>query len=173
MVNKKILLGILVLVLVFGMTVVGCEEEKPSFSYEKTTYNENGHSYAIINEITTWNEAKSYCEGLKGHLATITSQGEQTFIENLLKRKENNKNLYWLGGYATNGTWRWVTGEPFTSYNNWNESHSTLTLSNEDKLQIYRAENPGFGGLLGEWEDDINEGTTSFYQNVGFICEWD
>jgi len=167
-------LGILAIALVFGMTAIGCEEEEPPFSYEKTTYSGNGHSYAIFNETITWTEAKKYCEKLDGHLATITSQEEQDFIETLLSNKKNNKNVYWLGGYAADGSWHWVTGESFTSYNNWNHDNwTTLTYSYEDKLQIYRVENPASVALFGEWEDDTNEGQESFYKDTGFICEWE
>jgi hypothetical protein len=134
-----------------------------------TVYSGNGHSYEVINQTMTWTEAKRYCERLDGYLATITSSGEQTFIENLLAR-EGNKNMYWLGGYTTGGfRYQWVTGEPFT-YTNW--SPEALRNSHEDKLMIYRVPNPVYRGQFGMWEDDTNEGQESFYKNTGFICEW-
>jgi TolB-like protein len=137
-----------------------------------TLYNTNGHSYELFNQTMGWTEAKRYCERLDGYLATITSTGEQTFIENLLTR-DGSKNMYWLGGYTTGGfRYQWVTGEPFT-YNNWRQGSGTLTNSHEDKLMIYRVPNPTYGGRFGMWEDDTNDGQESFYQNTGFICEWE
>ena len=35
----------------------------------------------------TWTEAKAYCESLGGHLATITSAGEQAFIESIINNE--------------------------------------------------------------------------------------
>jgi acylphosphatase len=135
-----------------------------------TAYNGNGHSYEVFNQTMSWTEARRYCERLEGYLATITSSGEQTFIENLLAR-EGSKNMYWLGGYTTGGfRYQWVTGEPFT-YTNW--SSAALRNSHEDKLMIYRVPNSQYSGSFGMWEDDTNEGQESFYKNTGFICEFD
>jgi hypothetical protein len=135
-------------------------------------YNGNGHSYELFNQTMGWTDAKRYCERLGGYLATITSPQEQTFIENLLTRG-GNKNMYWLGGYTTGGfRYQWVTGESFV-YNNWNSGSGTLRNNHEDKLMIYRVDNPAYGGRFGLWEDDTNEGQETFYKNTGFICEWE
>ena len=37
----------------------------------------NGHIYSLYNDTLDWNQAKTRCESVGGHLATITSQGEQ------------------------------------------------------------------------------------------------
>jgi hypothetical protein len=50
MVNKKIWLGILVMVLVFGMTVVGCEEEQDNGKFTIL----NDCDYYSITEIQVW-----------------------------------------------------------------------------------------------------------------------
>lgn len=79
----------------------------------------NGHLYAVIDDSMTWTEAKAYCEGLGGHLLTITSDEENNFfIDSLFSR--SSKSLCWLGGYydATEYKWKWVTDEEF-SYSNW------------------------------------------------------
>jgi hypothetical protein len=58
-----------------------------------------------------WNEAKSYAEkqqftdpqtGItyKGHLATITSPEENSWIaQNLVAELSGSNNVFWLGGY--------------------------------------------------------------------------
>lgn len=42
----------------------------------------NGHSYYVYNlsSVTTWEEAKEYCESKGGYLATITSKEEDEFV---------------------------------------------------------------------------------------------
>ncbi len=60
--------------------------------------NYNGHSYRLIDEGMTWEEAKAYCESLGGHLVVITDADEQAAVEGLLKEK-GTKNSYWMGGF--------------------------------------------------------------------------
>jgi TolB-like protein len=145
-------------------------EQVPIPARRGTVYNGNGHSYEVFNQTMSWTEARRYCERLEGHLATITSPGEQRFIEDLLAR-EGSKNMYWLGGYTSGGfRYQWITDEPFT-YSNW--ASQALRNSHEDKLMIYRVPNSQYSGSFGMWEDDTNEGQESFYKNTGFICEFD
>ena len=46
----------------------------------------NGHKYRVFNDNMNWEEAKAYCESLGGHLAVITSAGEQDFVYSLAKQ---------------------------------------------------------------------------------------
>ena len=115
----------------------------------------NGHRYQLFSENLTWVQAKSRCEALGGHLATITSQAEQSFIASLLAVSQDS---YWIGGYADeSGWWHWTTNEPF-----------------EQQYQNYAEGQPdGSGGYLmilesGKWDDVRSEGNS-----WGFICEWD
>ena len=139
----------------------------------------NGHIYRAFDMSLTWHEAKAYCEGSGGHLATITSQEEQDFIEQLLQ--EGTKNCYWLGATdeKIEGQWEWVTGEPFT-YTNWRRGQPDNTNGIEHYLMIYRVNFP-LGGYPGTWNDIaqdgvlINERNGEYYtaDSYGFICEWD
>ena len=122
----------------------------------------NGHIYEFIDNELTFEEAEQYCEEYRGgHLATITSQEEQDFIQNNLVNK--NLNGYMIGGTDKDkeGIWQWVTGEPF-EYSNWNErepnNDSGGSPGGECFLEIYTSN--------GKWND--------FYYNGlkrGFICE--
>ena len=89
-------------------------------------YSGNDHYYDVISVPggITWGDAKAAAEslsyfGISGHLATITSQGENDFIVNNLGVHD-----YWLGGIQPpnnsepNSGWQWVTGEPWV-YTNW------------------------------------------------------
>ena len=133
-----------------------------------------GHRYVLYENGMTWNDAKIECENMGGHLVSITSLGEQQAIESIVKK--GTRNIYWLGGYNSNG-WKWVTGEPF-SYSNWASFQPDNWDYVEDKLQMYRQSNPSASSRLGQWNDLNGDGTCRndlFFgiQNIGFICEWD
>jgi hypothetical protein len=75
-------------------------------------YSVNGHYYEYINVGgLTWPAASAAASartyfGRQGYLATITSAGENAFVE----QKLNGNG--WIGGSdnAVEGTWQWVTG---------------------------------------------------------------
>jgi hypothetical protein len=123
----------------------------------------------------SWTDARRYCEERGGYLATITSSGEQTFIENLLAR-EGDKRFYWLGGYrGADGRFQWVTGERF-EYTNWMSGEPNNAGGVEDKLEILRVAHPIIKeSRLGHWNDTFNESNkSSDYSNeLGMICEFD
>lgn len=124
----------------------------------------NGHWYKVIEEKKTWDEAKSYCENLGGHLGTITSQEEQDFIFNLTKEFEVNG--HWLGGTDSieEGNWTWINSDKW-SYTNWDIGEPNNTHQNQHYLHIYGKTHPT--GTEGYWDDVEN--TSHLY----FICEWE
>ena len=79
------------------------------------------HKYEVIAEPNlTWEQARAKAEamtfeGVKGHLATITSRAEDELIETL-REQAGNLNL-WVGGYQEPGEmsiaegWKWVNNE--------------------------------------------------------------
>ncbi len=89
-------------------------------THAQTLNPENGHYYDIVSAHgITWNDANTAASsssylGLMGHLATITSANEESFVVSLI----TNGGEYWLGGYqnpitetvATAG-WTWVNNE--------------------------------------------------------------
>ena len=142
--------------------------------------NFNGNAYKVYDMGMTWYEAKAYCENLGGHLATITSQAEQDFIEGLIEN--HDRNIYWLGGTdeAYEGQWEWVTGEPF-EYKNWDYGEPNNVNENEHYLHIFRIPCPYLDGmsLAGKWNDlqyDAYQLLEDDYfyslDTAGFICEW-
>jgi len=110
--------------------------------------------------------ASSSYLGLQGHLATITSADENTWIYNNVTSLN-----YVLGGHDMNveGTWEWVTGEEFT-YTNWyagepnqwgpGESGGPGT-GEEDWLMFWLG--------TGQWNDS-SETSNSI---TGYIVEYD
>jgi hypothetical protein len=139
-------------------------------------YSGNNHWYEAVyapNKIN-WFDAKAAAEGAGGYLATITSDGENTFIFNLA-----NHDQYffwdgytsigpWLGGYqydktAENaGHWTWVTGEAW-DYTHWNGGEPNNNGGGEDYLQI----GTDHGRNYPSWND--YSGTSLVY---GYMVEW-
>ena len=113
----------------------------------------SGHRYYMFEEKMTWQAAKEYCEGVGGHLASITSQEENSVILGL-SRKQN----CWLGATdeVKEGKWKWVTGEPF-EYSKWHKRPD-----NHKGKQHYLFYWVGRG-----WDDTY---ATDKYR---FICEWE
>jgi hypothetical protein len=143
----------------------------------------NGHYYEAISEpYMNWSEAKIAAElssfmGVSGHLATITSAEENTFIFTQLSI---GTDPYWLGGFqpATaaepGDDWQWVNGEGVFwdnnalvpgMYANWAGGEpNNLTWGNEDSLSF-----ASFKGD-GTWNDAP---TTYEYSNGGYVVEYD
>jgi hypothetical protein len=99
----------------------------------QTLWEENGHYYLIVEQETTWQQARLLAEsmvfmGVQGHLATITSEAENTFVTTQLSDTAGA----WLGGAQPLGSeepaggWRWITGELWV-YTNWDEGEPSNT----------------------------------------------
>jgi hypothetical protein len=103
----------------------------------------NGHRYYRSNRTMTWTAAKTLCERSGGHLATITSAEENTFL--------SSSTRMWIGltDEVTEGTYRWVTNEPY-SYYNWATNQPDNSSGIEDYVEI------NFSGFLGTWNDNTN-----------------
>ncbi len=99
--------------------------------------NFNGHSYYRSTGSMTWTDARQACLNMGGHLVTSTTLAENNFLFNLWPNG-------WIGltDEVSEGTWQWVTGEPFTwAYWNGGEPNNA---GNEDYIQFV-------GG--GRWND--------------------
>ena len=141
-----------------------------------TVWEGNGHSYEVINRTLTWTEARHYAEERGGYLATITSPGEQRFIEDLIRRN-GTRNNYFIGGYCgPNRRFRWVTGEPFV-FTNWSTGEPNNYDGVEDRLEIVRIPHPNTTNWwLGSWNDtrdNPHQDQSEHFADKGFIIEWD
>lgn len=126
---------------------------------------DTGSYYVYVDSYVTWDAARtaaanSTLNGIKGYLATATTEAEFTFIKNTSLASE-----FWLGGTdsGTEGTWKWVndegvpaderdktfwigtsTGSAQNGFTTpWNEGEPNDS-GNEDALQVT---------VLGNWND--------------------
>ena len=81
----------------------------------------NDHFYETVAGNINWDSANSALGSSPWHLATITSQEEQTAMQTAMV---NMSGEWWLGGYQNENEsnpasgWNWVTGEVW-DYTNW------------------------------------------------------
>ena len=75
--------------------------------------------YKVFQERKNWIVAESYCVGWGGHLASISSIKEQSFIHELLK--ESSDNAVWIGlnDRKHEGRYEWTDGTSVV-YEFWN-----------------------------------------------------
>ena len=73
------------------------------------------HSYLVVSARFTWDQAKLDAELRGGYLATLTSQAEANYVQSLGILSTIPGEAFWLGASdeLQEGTWTWVTGEPF------------------------------------------------------------
>jgi len=85
-----------------------------------------GMFYQPILGDFNWKEAKADAERLGGHLATITSAGEQELLYQFVGEQLFYDYHLWLGAEDVDGDglWSWVTGEPF-EYTHWASTNTT------------------------------------------------
>jgi hypothetical protein len=114
-----------------------------------------------------WGDAQLSCEAIGAHLATITSQAEENFIEqNLL---DGIDGYFFIGGSdATSQTkWTWITGEKW-GYKRWSTDGENGRQPNNgvDEDYLMMGSNISSPSIFG-WSD-----IDSFSGQAGYICEW-
>ena len=115
--------------------------------------------YALVETPLNWGSANAAARGMvapgcrSAHLATITSEGEQDVVRDLMANSPGNA---WLGGFQPPGElspddgWRWVTG-PRWVYTAWAENEpndepsGTVIAGSEQHLETLRID--------GAWND--------------------
>ena len=158
------------------------EEEEPSkfwesmlditkiVDYEEALQNARvtfgGHTYTLFDSVvSTWEDAKVYCESLGGHLATITSAEEDVFLYTYLRNCGKTAAFFGLNDLRTEGVWEWVTGEPVV-YTNWSAGEPNNDGPGEEDVCSYSYLNDG------KWNDSIFD-NDMFVNSDDFLCEWD
>jgi prepilin-type N-terminal cleavage/methylation domain-containing protein len=109
----------------------------------------NGSTYYLSNDLVSWTEAKQRAEAMGGHLVTISSAAENTFVSSKFPQTS------WIGltDSRIEGVWEWVTREPF-NYSSWSAGEPNnyqWTPAGQD----YGLTNWAFGSGL--WDDQSND----------------
>ncbi|WP_423055595.1 lectin-like protein [Acetobacterium carbinolicum] len=124
------------------------------------TVNENGTGYLLYDEVLSYQNAKSKCGKMGGHLLTINSSDEQKLIQELIKKGVREGYFIGTTDEIKEGQFSWITGEPFT-YTNWGRGEPNnwtgLTQDGEDFGMISKND--------GKWND------VHATHTIGYICE--
>lgn len=149
------------------------------------TYSAETNSfYQLISATVDWTVADAAASsstltglsGVNGHLATITSAAEQTYLEGLTGGTST-----WIGGgdYSSEGVWRWTSGPESgaqfadasgNSVNGWYNSWTGGQPNDSNSTQNYLYMLNGTS-----WADLVNQGDGSTgYVNVDqYMIEWE
>ncbi len=125
-----------------------------------------GNYYKFFAGKITWEEAHKKCELMGGHLATVSSEEELTFIMKMTdipkgkkgkKGKKRKVAFIGLTDMKQSGDWKWVTGEPMVKKN------SLDIKSSNFKGEFYGClSHAGIADIMNGWKGI-----------QGFICEWE
>jgi len=154
---------------------------------------DNGNYYDLVtfpSTPLTWQQSFSEADsatflGLNGHLATITSAGENAFLDSTFNTGQNSK-FAWIGGNEPHddGVWRWATGPdigiqfsngvtptlPF-NYANWGGIEPNDRQASEDFLMFNIG--TSFASIEpGEWAD-AEPVASGFDPVVGYLVEYE
>ncbi len=110
----------------------------------------NGHTYVVGTPGQTWAQAKAEAIAMGGHLVAISNAAENVFIATTF----GGDRAIWLGftDVAVEGTFVWLTGEPF-AYTNWLPEEPTDGGGNGTQ---------DFGVMVtpdGHWDDGWDNGS--------------
>jgi hypothetical protein len=130
------------------------------------------HTYdLILDDTITWPAANTAAAGSGGRLATITSAGEQAFIESLLINRSAPTGAYWFGLQEVGMSNVFVPlNNETTTYNNFapGEPNSGVTVAESVGSIFWTADpaGPGFS-RRGQWNDLPPGG----YPDAAFITD--
>jgi hypothetical protein len=134
-----------------------------------------GHCYEYVPTKTSWDDAKLAAEGMvhdgvPGHLATITSATESSFIvanvpDAIVFRTDIDgfEGGAWIGAKSPDALYNfaWVTGEPF-AYTNWSSGEP----NHGDNAVHFWHDGPPSYASIGQWNN------ASSTQLKGYLVEY-
>ena len=128
---------------------------------------DNGHWYELILDTSSsWDQANAIATSSGGYLATITSSGEQTFVNSLLSASGCPSGGYWMGlKWTTPYVFGWANGENL-SYTHWASNQpdnaNNSWADQEDRVQILWTSDAdsqrAYYNRRGTWNDIRNLG---------------
>lgn len=118
-----------------------------------------GHYYYVFDNASSWEDAKERCEVLGGHLATMTTKGEDEAVYEYVASTGHDTVFFGMYMDWDQDRWRWVVTEG-TVYTNWTEGEPD-TGSGDCLYATYCA------GDQSKWRALDAERTSAY------ICEWE
>jgi hypothetical protein len=152
-----------------GSPLSDCNE----FGADATYSSETQHCYLVVHELATFADAQAHCQALGAHLVTLADQDENDFAWSL------NAEEHWIGAndgkgpkQAGQGSYAWVTGEPFT-YTNWSSGQPNVsdTDCGGSSLTGHCYEHCAFQWTAGEEDGQWND--RFCLHTIASLCEWD
>ncbi len=121
----------------------------------------NGHAYKWI-ACDNWEDARAQAADEDAHLATITSEAEQIWLEAIFV-----DGPYWIGltDLLKEGEWSWETGELVT-YTNWGEVEEDILgeppallklFGAKDRRQRRRADEEDYVIMSSRWDEEVGK----------------
>ena len=138
------------------------ETEETGLRVDASVIDYNGHSYALFDIGSSWEEAEAYCESVGGHLAVISTQEENDVIHAYAQSRGCDNVYIGYSDASNEGNWEWVNGES-SSYTNWNEDEPNAYTPEENYAVMSQN---------GCWNDCAY---TPFVENgnIIYVCEWE
>ena len=98
----------------------------------------NNYCYKHVQDLKTWDNAKTDCVAAGSYLVTIHSEEEQDFVSSIIPVNVD----VWMGGndLATEGDWVWEDGKPWGVYTKWRPGEPNNYQDNEDCLLMVERE---------------------------------
>ena len=114
-----------------------------------------GNTYDLVTDPnTSWSSANAAAKAAGGHLVTITTPAEQTFVQQLLTDGNAGTGQYWMGFTRSNATaFGWITPEP-VGYTHW-QTGEPNNLSGDETAAGVLWSKPGASTFArrGFWND--------------------
>ena len=137
--------------------------------------NEHFYEAVTVSGGIDWFDARAAAklrifEGVRGHLATITSAQEDRFIVMNFRDAFTPPPSSWLGAFQPwrsaerDKDWQWVTGEPFV-YTNWLPGEPNQFRGNEEDCMLPHSR----ADLTPKWNDARCDDNRA----LGYIVEYD
>merc|ERR1712212_704570 len=118
------------------------------FRSTTTIFGLNGKSYLYVKETRGWADARAFCQGWGGDLASITSIEMFNGVIAGMKYDVHNGPNVWLGGHHTSNDrkmrWKWVSGDSLAGDDErWNkmepqgDSHDRVLITAHDARPVF------------------------------------